>query len=73
MSKSRNDARRNEEDYNIPRASNECQRHHETVRSNVARGMILSGQGRKQVFQDRRMKRSKDRKRSWENDEQSNG
>jgi len=28
--------------------------------SNVARGMILSGQGKAQVFKDRRDKRSKD-------------
>lgn len=41
--------------------------------SNVARGMILAGTGKKQVFGDRRRKRSKDAKRSWQRDHQENG
>jgi len=33
------------------------------MKSNVAKGMILAGTGKKQVFQDRRKKRSKDARR----------
>lgn len=41
--------------------------------SNVARGMILAGTGKKQVFGDRRRKRSKDARKSWQRDHQDNG
>lgn len=44
-----------------------------TIRNNVARGMIVSGQGKKQVFKDRRNKRPKDAKRSWQRDQDGNG
>jgi hypothetical protein len=38
-------------------------------RNLVAMGMIVSGTGRKQVFRDRRDRRPKDARRSWENDQ----
>ena len=38
------------------------------IRNNVAYGMIASSTGIKQIFQDRRSKRSKDRKNSWQHD-----
>jgi len=41
--------------------------------SNVARGMILAGTGKKQVFQDRRKKRSKDARKSWQRDHENGG
>ena len=45
-----------------------------TIRRNgEALAMILSGKGKKQVFQDRRNKRSKDRKKSWQQDHAVNG
>jgi hypothetical protein len=34
-------------------------------RSNVAKGMILAGTGKKQIFKDKRDHRSKDFKNSW--------
>jgi len=47
--------------------------HRSSIPNNVAKGMIISGQGNAQVFGDRRDKRSKDAKRSWERDYQENG
>jgi hypothetical protein len=39
-----------------------------TKQSNVAKGMILAGTGKKQVFRDRRNRRSKDarKRKEWE-------
>lgn len=37
--------------------------------SNAAKGMITAGTGRCQKFGDKRMKRSKDFKRSWKNED----
>jgi hypothetical protein len=37
--------------------------------SNVARGMILAGVGKKQVFTSRAEKRLKDAKNSWQKDQ----
>lgn len=34
--------------------------------SNVAKGMILAGTGKAQVFGDKRKKRAKDKKNSWQ-------
>lgn len=38
------------------------------ARNNVAMGMIVSGQGKKQIFRDKRDRRAKDRKNSWQHD-----
>ena len=42
-------------------------------RSNVAYGMICAGTGKAQVFKDKRNKRNKDAKKSWQRDIQVNG
>lgn len=41
-------------------------------RNNVAWGMIVSGQGKAVVFQDKRSKKNKDRKNSWQSDSEDN-
>jgi len=43
---------------------------HSSRRNNVARGMIETNQGKKQVFRDKRDRRLKDYKRSWECDQE---
>lgn len=53
--------------------ANDDNRTHKKIRSNTAFGMIASGTGVAQIFQDRRSKRSKDRKNSWQHDQEENG
>jgi len=41
--------------------------------SNVAKGMITSGTGKKQIFRAKQDRRKKDKRNSWEFDRQENG